>query len=410
MATMIETFEEQTFFTVSQLTLETRQVLEEAFDTVWIMGEISNLARPSSGHLYFSLKDEKAQVRCAFFRMRQRGLDFKPENGQQVLIHAKVSLYEPRGDFQLIVSSMQMAGAGALQIKFEQLKNKLAEEGLFDQAHKQEIPELPQRIGVITSPSGAAIRDILTVLKRRFAAIPVILYPSQVQGEKASAQLVRMIEIANQRDECDVLILARGGGSLEDLWPFNEENLARAMFKSNIPIVTGIGHEVDFTISDFVGDQRTATPSAAAEWVSPDKTEWQQRLNHHLQQLTKHIQQDLKHAKLQLAHLQKRLQHPGQKLQQHAQRLDDYEKRLIRAWRNLFNARSQKLQALMRALDAVSPLNTLGRGYAIVSNTKTNEIIHSINQCKVGEKLSAKLKDGELICDIVDIKGGQCAP
>ena len=258
--------EPQEIYTVSQLNAEARYLMEDNFESISLIGEVSNFARPSSGHCYFSLKDNNAQVRCAFFCHSQRGLTFKPESGQQVLVQAKVSVYEARGDYQLIVSQMQLAGEGALQVAFEKLKQKLAAEGLFDEENKLEVPEIPTCVGVITSPTGAAIRDILRVLHRRFPAVPVIIYPSAVQGNQAKEHLVSAIQKANARKECDVLILARGGGSLEDLWPFNEEIVARAIVDCDIPMVTGVGHEVDFTIADFVADQRCATPSAAAEW------------------------------------------------------------------------------------------------------------------------------------------------
>ena len=268
--------EERDIYTVSDLNARARVILEECFKTIWVSGEISNLAKPNSGHLYFSLKDERAQVRCAFFRNSQRGLRFTPENGQHVLVQAQVSFYAARGDFQLIVSQMEMAGAGALQVAFEQLKQRLHKEGLFSQAHKKKLPLFPKCLGIITSPTGAAIRDILKVLQRRFSSIPIIIYPTLVQGDKAADQISMAIQRATQRKECDVLILARGGGSLEDLWPFNEEKVARAMFHCPIPIVTGIGHEIDVTIADFVADQRASTPSAAAEMVSPNQQEQMQ--------------------------------------------------------------------------------------------------------------------------------------
>lgn len=259
-------------FTVSQLNDEVRALLENQFPLIWVEGEISNLARPASGHLYFSLKDDAAQVRCAMFKMRNRLLDFQPENGQQVLLRTRVSLYPARGEFQLIVEHMEAAGDGALRRQFELLKRRLSEEGLFDPESKLPLPMVPERLGVITSPTGAAIRDILSVLKRRFPGIPVLIYPVPVQGAEAPAAIVKALRTAAARHECDLLIMARGGGSLEDLWAFNDEAVARAMHACPIPIVSGIGHEIDFTIADFVADQRAPTPSAAAELVSPGKS------------------------------------------------------------------------------------------------------------------------------------------
>ena len=266
-------------YSVSRLNREVRALIENNFPSVWVQGEISNLARPASGHIYFSLKDENAQVRCAMFRNSNRLLKFKPTDGMQVLVRASAGLYENRGDYQLIVDHMEEAGAGLLQRRFEELKTKLAQEGLFDTEHKQDIPSFPDRIGIITSPSGAAVRDVLSVLNRRFPGIPVLIYPIPVQGDDAPPQIVRMINKACQHNDCDVLILTRGGGSLEDLWAFNDERVARAVFDCQIPLVCGVGHEIDFTIADFVADVRAPTPSAAAELVSPDRLEWTNRVS-----------------------------------------------------------------------------------------------------------------------------------
>jgi len=270
----IPSSDDRDIYSVGRLNAEARGLLEGAFPLIWVQGELSNVSRPSSGHLYFTLKDANAQVRCAMFRGNNRFLKFRPADGAQVVVRASLSLYEARGDYQLIVQSMEEAGDGALQRAFEALKQKLAAEGLFEAAHKRALPTLPKRIGVITSPTGAAIRDILSVLKRRFPAIPVLIYPVAVQGQAAGAEIAAMIRRADMRRDCDVLIIARGGGSLEDLWAFNEEIVARAIFDCSIPTVSGVGHEVDFTIADFVADQRAPTPSVAAEMVSPDQHDW----------------------------------------------------------------------------------------------------------------------------------------
>jgi exodeoxyribonuclease VII large subunit len=323
-------------YSVSRLNREARGLLESAFPRLWVEGEISNLARPVSGHLYFTLKDARAQVSCALFRNRATRLGFSPENGSQVLIQAQVSLYEARGNYQLIVNQMEEAGDGALRRAFEQLKNRLHKEGLFEAQHKQPLPRLPRCIGVITSPSGAAIRDVLTVLRRRFPGIPVIIYPTQVQGETAAGQIVAAIQTADSRAECDVLLLTRGGGSLEDLWPFNEEVVARAVFACKLPMVSAVGHEIDFVITDFVADQRAATPSAAAELLSPDQTELDNRFRQLDSRLYALLRQRLQQHRDQLNWLTKRMQqsHPGRQLQQQAQRLDDLELRLSRAWQH----------------------------------------------------------------------------
>src|SRR5512139_1087653 len=265
-------------YTISRLNREARALLEGHFPLMWIEGEISNLSRPASGHLYFSLKDPFAQVRCAMFRMRGMHLTFRPADGMHVLVRARLSLYEPRGDYQLIVEHMEEVGDGALRRAFEQLKQRLLAEGLFESGRKRALPALPRCIGVITSPTGAAIHDILTVLHRRFPAIPVIVYPVPVQGAGAAEQIATMIHRASERGDCDVLIVGRGGGSLEDLWPFNEEVVARAIYTSAIPVVSAVGHEIDFTIADFVADLRAPTPSAAAEMVSGVRAELQERI------------------------------------------------------------------------------------------------------------------------------------
>lgn len=286
-------------FTVSELNRTARELLEDNFSLIWIEGEISNLACPSSGHIYFSLKDARAQVRCAMFRGRNQRLDFKPQDGQQLLARGRVSLYEGRGEFQIIIEYMEEAGDGKLRREFELLKQRLDKEGLFAESHKKTIPELPQSIGVVTSATGAAIRDIVSVLKRRFPSIPIVIYPTQVQGEMAAGQIVQAIHTANKRAECDVLIVARGGGSLEDLWPFNEEPVARAIYASHIPIVSGVGHEVDFTIADFVADRRVATPSAAAEIVSPNRQDWRTRISHLQQRISEQITKLIAHKRQQ---------------------------------------------------------------------------------------------------------------
>ena len=407
----IDTQSNREIYSISELNSEARALLEKRFPLVWVEGEISNLARPASGHIYFSLKDEAAQVRCAMFKMRNRLVNFQPKNGQQILARVRISLYEARGEFQLIVEHMEETGDGALRRQFEQLKNKLFEEGLFDEANKQALPILPTQLGIITSPTGAAIRDILSVLKRRFPGIPVLIYPVPVQGADAPQAIVEAIQTAAQRQDCDLLILARGGGSLEDLWAFNDETVARAISDCTIPVVTGIGHEIDFTIADFVADYRAPTPSAAAELISPDRAElmetffsWQKRLLRTWQAYQQQQQQTLDW-------LSKQLKHPGQRLHEHAQRLDELEQRLGQAQEHRvrhLHSRLDTLQARLRglspgqrlqsirlsldklnhanqqaflnklerskhqlgnvsrALDAVSPLATLGRGYAIV--------------------------------------------
>lgn len=438
--------EERKIYTVSRLNRAAKLLLAECFGTVWVEGEVSNLAAPSSGHLYFTLKDADAQVRCALFRPQARLLHFRPENGQHVLARAQVSLYEPRGDYQLVVDRLEPAGDGALQRAFEALKQKLAAEGLFDQALKKPVPRLPQHVGVVTSPTGAAIRDILSVLKRRFPAIPVTIFPAKVQGSDAPADVVRAIQCAD-RSGCDVLILARGGGSLEDLWAFNDERVARAIHACATPIVSGVGHEVDFTIADFVADLRAATPSAAAEAVAPDKGEWLGRFQRLEQQLLSRWRDRLGQQARMLAFLDKRLlqQHPAQRLRTRMQRLDELELRLKRAMaghlhtmeqrlqhrsarlqrhdpqprlaayqshirhlhhrlilavgRSLQN-RQQSLARLSQALQAVSPLATLGRGYAIAIRQRDGAIIRSYGDVVAGDQMETRLAKGRILSRI----------
>lgn len=361
-------------------------------------GEISNLSRPSSGHLYFTLKDENAQVRCAFFR-RHQGLLFNITNGLQILVRAKVSLYENRGDYQLIIDHLEPAGDGRLRLAFEQLKQKLAAEGLFDPRYKKALPKLPQHIGVITSSSGAAIHDILTVLKRRFPCIPVTVLPVNVQGKEAAAQIATAIQQANELKLFDVLIVGRGGGSLEDLWPFNEERVARAIFASKIPIVSAVGHEIDFTIADFVADVRAPTPSAAAELLSPDCQEWFAHLNQQEQRLIRQMQVLLFNKQQKLEHLVTGLKHPGRRLQEQTQRLDELEFRLQKNIAHILRQQHSRFQTVQATLNVLSPLATLDRGYAILYQAN-HHILRDVTETKPGDLVTAKLHKGQLICTV----------
>jgi len=387
-------------YTVSMLNAEASSLLTSHFGAIWVSGEISNLSRPSSGHLYFSLKDSGAQIRCALFRFQHQKVDFQLENGQQVIVRAQTGLYEPRGDFQLIVTSVQLAGSGKLQLAFEQLKKDLEKAGLFDEVHKKPLPLFPKQIGIITSPTAAALHDILKVLKRRAPQIPVIIYPTQVQGDNAAAQIVATIQEANHRAECDVLILARGGGSLEDLWPFNEKIVAHAIFDSDIPIVTGIGHQTDFTIADFVADFRAPTPSAAAECMSPNREEYLNLLAQQLLRLRNIMFAQLKSYQDHLMHLQKRLQHPGEKLRMQAQQLDQLENHLLRVMRFYMNQKHEKISHCAQLLETLSPLKILQRGFSI-TRKKSGGVITSCNEVVVGELIMTRLHDGEIESKVV---------
>lgn len=437
-------------YTVSQLCRETRLLLEGHFLTVLIEGELSNLSRPASGHIYFTLKDQQAQIQCAMFRPQLRKIGFKPDNGTHVLLKARVSLYEARGNFQLIAEHMEAAGEGLLRQQFEALKNKLTSEGLFDSQTKKTLPSLIKKLGLITSPSGAAIHDVLSVLKSRFPALAVVIYPVSVQGDGAKHEIVEAIELANARKECDALILTRGGGSIEDLWAFNEEIVARAVYQSDIPIVSAIGHETDVSISDFVADYRAATPSAAAELVSPEQQQWFNQFDQLAKQLARLVNNQLasQHARLdRLQHLLKR-SHPGSQLQLHSQRLDESQMRLI----NSLNRQLQSYQSLVtqlntallnntpkrtvqqlqqrldnlahrlpqqiqqplqlarlrfascnKALEALSPLATLSRGYSITKQHGTGAIINKVTQLSIGDKFDVQLSDGTLLATLDNI-------
>ena len=409
---------------VSQLNRQAKTLLEQGLARLWVEGEISNIARPASGHIYFSLKDKSAQIRAAFFRQRQRGPTIGLKDGDQVLVYGKVSLYEARGDYQLIVEQVEPAGEGALKRQFEVLKKKLAAEGLFDEKHKQDLPTLPTRIGVITSPSGAAIRDIISVLGRRFPSIPVVIYPAAVQGESAPAELIAALQAAIRREESDVLIIGRGGGALEDLWGFNDEQLARAIFASPIPVVSAVGHEVDFTIADFVADVRAPTPSGAAEIVVPDRNDWLRAISslagrvarlgeraledkaQSLDWLSRRLFQGSPHATLRRQ--EARLREYGHRIAaamrqaafRQRPRLTSLTQRLLGSGRNAVKITSHRLELAMRGLHSVSPLATLERGYAIVEDVETGKVLVDATATKPGTDIRARLSKGELIATV----------
>jgi exodeoxyribonuclease VII large subunit len=354
--------------TVGQLNRLARQLLEECFPMVWVEGEISNFSRPSSGHWYFTLKDDQAQVRCAMFRNRNLRLRFQPQNGTRVVVKGKLSLYENRGDYQLIAEEMQPAGAGLLALRFEELKQRLQAEGLFAPERKRPLPPSPHHIAVITSATGAAIRDVLTVLQRRCPATRVTVIPVPVQGNQSAPAIVRAVATANRlvaegKATFEVLLVTRGGGSLEDLWSFNEESVARAIAASALPVVSAVGHEVDVTIADFVADQRAATPSAAAELLSPDCDEWYRRLDQCSSRLLAQWQWQRQHQQRRLDQLVARFnqQHPGQRLQQRSQRVDELEQRLQRGVRLQLARRRHQAELLHSRLQTQQPAQRLQR-------------------------------------------------
>ncbi len=391
-------------YSVGQLNREVRTLLESGIGEIWVQGELSNLARPSSGHWYFSLKDRDAQLRCAMFRTRNTLARFTPREGQQVLAYGRVSLYEQRGDYQLLVERLEDAGLGALQRAFEELKARLAAEGLFAAARKRALPAAPRRIGVITSPTGAAIRDILHILQRRFPAAAVVIYPVPVQGAAAAPAIAASLDLASARAECDVLIRARGGGSLEDLWAFNDERVARAIYRCSVPVITGIGHEIDFTIADFVADLRAPTPSGAAELAVPDAGAWLARLSRLGARFGAAMRRQFGHERLRLSALARRLQqaHPGARLAQSSQRLDDLESRLQFAWQARLSACVARLETAARALQAVSPLATLGRGFAVITRSADGALVTSAGQLAIGERFDARLASGSLQATVLE--------
>ncbi len=429
-------------FTVSKLNQEVRVLLERGLGVVWVEGELSNFSQPSSGHWYFSLKDRASQVRCAMFRLKNTVLGFTPKAGQHVIARGRVSLYEPRGEYQLIVDHLEEAGVGALQREFERLKAKLAAEGLFANECKRKLPRFPRRIAVVTSPSGAAVRDVLNILARRFPPAAVLVYPTAVQGAAAAPAIVQALQLASARMDCDVLILARGGGSLEDLWSFNDERVARAIRGCAVPVVTGIGHEIDFTIADFAADARAPTPSGAAELVAPDRVACLEALARVEERLSACVRRELRTVSSRFANAGARLKqaHPGMRLVHQAQRFDDLEQRLTGAAHAVLHTRRHRLNEAFtrllqhsperlareyrrrhegldsrlhrgisdylsrrlhrvdlahRTLQTASPLATLARGFAIVTRAD-GTLVTDARSVPAGEDIEARLATGHL--------------
>ncbi|WP_213996497.1 exodeoxyribonuclease VII large subunit [Arsukibacterium sp.] len=440
-------------YTVSRLNSEVRLILELQFQRLWLVGEVSNFVQAASGHWYFSLKDQAAQVKVAMFKQANRHASVKPQNGQQVLIRARISVYEPRGEYQLLAEMIEPAGDGMLKQQYEQLKNRLQAEGLFDETRKQPLPAHINRVGVITSPTGAAIRDIVSVLQRRAPGIEVIIYPCLVQGEQAAGQLRQMLSTAIRRNEVDVLIIGRGGGSLEDLWCFNDEQLARAVAACPIPIVSAVGHEIDFALTDFVADVRAPTPSAAAELVSPDQShllerlrrlqsalvqaqrsqlnrlkpdlkqleqrllalhpkrrlqQQQQRLDELQLRLNRTITQQLANAKRQQQYLQQSLQHlsPAKAIKQKHEQLQQLQQRLQRGIGLQLKQQQQTLGRLSNQLNTVSPLATLARGYSISFNAQ-QQVLTSIKDLKAGDSVTTQLAEGSFSAVVSEVSEGR---
>ena len=384
---------------VSQLLRNVRDTLERRFPLMWVRGELTNLSRAPSGHCYFTLKDDAAQVDCVMFKSRVAALDWEPRNGAQVEARALVSLYEPRGRFQLTVEAMREAGLGPLYERFARLKKKLGDEGLFDPAVKRPIPQHPQSVGVITSLAAAALRDVLTTIERRNPAIPVIVYPVPVQGESAAGRIAAMLRRANARADCDVLLLVRGGGSLEDLWSFNEEAVARAIRASSIPVVVGVGHETDFTIADFAADQRAPTPTAAAELVSPSRIQLAALLADGARRLTREMRRRLNYASQGLDACARRLVHPAQRLRAHRELVTQRSARLGFAFVHRLRGCEAKLARLQAGLAGLDPAAVLGRGYSITYDA-AGAVLRNAHAVQPGERLRTRLAQGELESEV----------
>ena len=441
--------DEQSVISVSELNKKAKSLLEKGIPKLWIEGEISNLAKPASGHMYFSLKDEMSQIRCAWFKQRQLQNTLNIVNGSKMLALGKIGLYEPRGEYQFIVEKMEIAGEGDLKRKYEDLKRKLSAEGIFSEENKSELPNLPKRIGVITSPSGAAVQDILTVLNRRFPIIPIIIFPVAVQGEQAAPQIQNALKKANLRADCDLLILARGGGSLEDLWAFNEEIVARAIFDSEIPIISAIGHETDVTISDFTADLRAPTPSGAAELAVPDQHDWiksidnisekintiiTQQINsksqlsdwinkrlsqsspmmtvkrqieksNNLQKmLSSSILQNLSRQEKNIHQLKSNLNEVSPRLKIHTQlsRIKELNQKITSCSDHLLEGLNNRIKLASKTLNSVSPLRTLDRGYAIARDAKTKNVIMSADTIEIENDIEVKLAKGEIKVTVIE--------
>ena len=435
-------------FSVSELNSEVKYLLDQTFGTVWVEGELSNAMRARTGHMYFSLKDKRSQLRCAMFRNDNRRLDFEPKDGQKVLCRGRLGLYEARGDYQMIVDRMMETGTGDLQRQFELIKKKMHEQGLFEQEHKQQLPLYPGTIGIVTSPTGAAVQDAIKVLQRRYPRAAIIVYPATVQGRDAAPSIANMLARANRRAECDVLLLIRGGGSLEDLWAFNEEVVAQAVFASKIPVIAGVGHEIDYTIADLVADLRAPTPSAAAELCSPDQSALHLLINQHQQRLRRSFAQRHELFSLSCNRLLKRLavQHPSNRLRQRSQRCDELEMRLIRSLTTQISARESGVKSLgrrlkllsperqlqrrhqtlaglrgrlvslaqaatgkhrlrlagsSRALRAISPLQTLERGYAIAQD-QSGKVIRNSTKLEQGQTVSIRVAKGSFEAEVTE--------
>lgn len=383
--------------TVTQLTGQIKNLLEGTFPDVWVEGEISNLTAPQSGHVYFTLKDQQSQVKAVLFRSSQRHLKFTLQHGMQVICRGRVSVYEPRGEYQVIVEYVEPKGVGALQKAFEELKARLEKEGLFDRERKKPLPLLPRRIGIVTSPTGAAVRDILRVIKRRHPKMEILIYPVPVQGADAAPSIVEALRYFNSERNVDVVIVGRGGGSLEDLWAFNEEPVARAIFASRIPVISAVGHETDYTISDFVADLRAPTPSAAAEIVVESEAHLRADILTLQARLESAMRQDLEQFRTMVRHATRLLEDPRKQLGQFSQRVDELSTRLGLGLRHHVRRDRALLTSLTGSLDHLNPLSILSRGYSVTRKMPGGTIIKNADDVRPGDVLSTRLHEGEVV-------------
>lgn len=390
--------------TISELTGQIKKLLEGAFSDVWVEGEVSNLRAPQSGHVYFTLKDEQSQINAVLFRSAQRFLKFTLTHGMQVICRGRVSVYEPRGDYQLVVEYIEPKGVGALQQAFEELKARLSKEGLFDAAHKKPLPLLPARIGIITSPTGAAIRDILRVIRRRHPRMHILLYPVTVQGTSAAPEIIEALEYFNSGKSVDVIILGRGGGSLEDLWAFNEEAVARAIYASGIPVISAVGHETDYTISDFVADLRAPTPSAAAEMVVETEEGFRETIATLELRLIRALRRQIDLLRAGLREKSRLLIDPRRRLEQLSQRLDELLGRLTFGFSHIIERERARLARLTAGLEHLNPLGILSRGYSITKTLPDGRILKSAADAVPGERISTRLHEGEVISRVEEAK------
>ncbi len=395
--------------TVSQLTRRIRGHLEAGFFEVWVKGEISNFRKPVSGHVYFCMKDATAQLKAVMFRTSFLKVKFQVQDGMEVLLHGKITVYEARGEYQLIADAIEPVGVGALQLAFEQLKQKLLKEGLFDARHKKPLPQMPKRIGMVTSATGAAVKDVLKVLARRFPNLHVVVIPASVQGDKAAPEICHAIGLAERwnaerpHERIEVLIVGRGGGSLEDLWPFNEETVARAIFKCAIPIISAVGHEIDFTIADFVADVRAPTPSAAAEIVVPRKDELQNGVRLLRNRLAVILKKQLEQTRLHLGHLSQRLVDPRERVKLMKRSFSLLEEKLEIAMRMRLKLCRKRLEGNAQLLNSLSPLNVIGRGYSLARGTD-GMLIHSVTGVGPGQKITLRVSDGSIESEVLSVK------